>query len=729
MNDKLKELQLEQLHIDLEAINKALAGAQGIKIFLHPKGEFKKGVSYRLGDIVMHNGKTYAAMEDTTEAPTNDKHWQAIDFRGPEGKPGKDGADGKSIKGNDGAPGARGKDGTDGQDGREVEFRATATHIQWRYRGTTTWFNLIALNSLKGEPGEKGKDGKELELRVFAGFIEWHVKGEKSWRKLINLEELRGKQGIPGRNGAGGGGSSESGGPGGPVADTDVTVDDTDFRALTGDTVYGANVHELFYNLIVAFSATIGDIFTTFGTVFSALSDKQDTSEKGQANGYGQLDENARQPRSEQTQNTMNVIGSWSAGSDGVQFNDGRSNINLAGYTAELGDVLRVRTAGNTYNPPGISGHTYAVDDIIYYDGAWHHLYNSDPATKLNASLKGAASGVAELDGGGKVPAAQLPSYVDDVVEAADFASLPGTGETGKIYVTLDTNKTYRWTGTIYTEVSQGVQLGETSTTAYRGDRGKTAYDHSQDTATNPHNVTKAQIGLSNVTNDAQLKASDLDTDGTLAANSDTKIASQKAIVTYARKRIGASTGKVNGFSVRDMRILGDAYLSGTATTTPSTNRWTFEFYNVTEPITLDRVAIEVTTAGAAGKLARLALYTADEYWQPQTLVQDFGTVATDVGAVPTMQTITINLTLQPGRYVGIMIQDGAAAFRTITGFGLAYNALNASPGTTPYRNIASLNGVGTVASGFASVSPRWERDVYSAGGGAAYMLRYREAA
>lgn len=72
------------------------------------------------------------------------------------------------------------------------------------------------------------------------------------------------------------------------------------------------------------------------------------------------------------------------------------------------------------------------------------------------AALKdaGAANGVAELDGTGKVPAAQLPSYVDDVLEYADFASLPGTGETGKIYVTLDTNKTYRWTGSVYVEIS-----------------------------------------------------------------------------------------------------------------------------------------------------------------------------------------------------------------------------------------------------------------------------------
>ena len=75
---------------------------------------------------------------------------------------------------------------------------------------------------------------------------------------------------------------------------------------------------------------------------------------------------------------------------------------------------------------------------------------------KLNASLKGAVNGVAELDAAGKVPASQLPSYVDDVLEFADLASLPGTGETGIIYVTLDTNKIYRWSGSVYIEVSVG---------------------------------------------------------------------------------------------------------------------------------------------------------------------------------------------------------------------------------------------------------------------------------
>ncbi len=100
----------------------------------------------------------------------------------------------------------------------------------------------------------------------------------------------------------------------------------------------------------------------------------------------------------------------------------------------------------------------------------------------------------------GKVPASQLPSYVDDVLEYASLAAFPGTGEAGKIYVTLDTNKTYRWSGSAYVEVSSSLALGETSSSAYRGDRGKTAYDHSQTTG-NPHGTTKGDVGLSNADN------------------------------------------------------------------------------------------------------------------------------------------------------------------------------------------------------------------------------------
>ena len=94
----------------------------------------------------------------------------------------------------------------------------------------------------------------------------------------------------------------------------------------------------------------------------------------------------------------------------------------------------------------------------------------------------------------GVIPANQLPSYVDDILNFPDLVSFPSLGEDGKIYIAEDVNKTYRWGGSSYVEIGGGgVALGETSSTAYRGDNGKIAYDHSLSQG-NPHNTTTSDI-------------------------------------------------------------------------------------------------------------------------------------------------------------------------------------------------------------------------------------------
>lgn len=128
----------------------------------------------------------------------------------------------------------------------------------------------------------------------------------------------------------------------------------------------------------------------------------------------------------------------------------------------------------------------------------WHYLGNNidgpiglegkaDSATTLagygitdalSSSLKGANSGLAELDSSGKVPSSQLPSYVDDVLEYSSSSSFPESGEAGKIYVDIASNVTYRWSGSAYVAIGSDLALGETSSTAYRGDRGAAAYIH-----------------------------------------------------------------------------------------------------------------------------------------------------------------------------------------------------------------------------------------------------------
>ena len=114
----------------------------------------------------------------------------------------------------------------------------------------------------------------------------------------------------------------------------------------------------------------------------------------------------------------------------------------------------------------------------------------------LFKNSKGQHDGLASLDSSGKVPSSQLPSYVDDVIEGYYYNSKfykeeshknEITGESGKIYTDLGNNKTYRWSGTTYTEISASLALGETSSTAYPGDKGKA---NATNIANNTTNIT-----------------------------------------------------------------------------------------------------------------------------------------------------------------------------------------------------------------------------------------------
>ena len=122
-------------------------------------------------------------------------------------------------------------------------------------------------------------------------------------------------------------------------------------------------------------------------------------------------------------------------------------------------------------------------------------------ATYVNVNQKGVANGIATLDENGHVLTSQLPSYVDDVIEAQNFAALPTTGEGGKIYVTLDNNKTYRWGGSAYVEISASIALGTTAGTSYEGSAGAQL-------RTDLDNLSNTVAGLDNTyATDAELKA------------------------------------------------------------------------------------------------------------------------------------------------------------------------------------------------------------------------------
>lgn len=164
--------------------------------------------------------------------------------------------------------------------------------------------------------------------------------------------------------------------------------------------------------------------------------------------------------------------------------------ITYRGESKVIKELCRVVNSAGASSLEVIDGELYAV-----YDGGSINLSHLIPDSE-----KGAPEGVAELDENGLVLASQLPSYVDDVEEHDSLSDFPVTGESGKIYVAIDTNLTYRWAGSGYVEISPSIALGETSSTAYRGDRGAVAYAHVSDTS-NPHHVTKAQLGLDRVNN------------------------------------------------------------------------------------------------------------------------------------------------------------------------------------------------------------------------------------
>lgn len=113
------------------------------------------------------------------------------------------------------------------------------------------------------------------------------------------------------------------------------------------------------------------------------------------------------------------------------------------------------------------TGSKLATEEYVDSKGVPSHTHTKDDITSVNAS---AITGV--------IDSSNLPSYVDDVLEYANKSSFPATGESGKIYVDKANNLTYRWGGTDYVEISPSIALGETSSTAYRGDRGKAAYEH-----------------------------------------------------------------------------------------------------------------------------------------------------------------------------------------------------------------------------------------------------------
>lgn len=153
-------------------------------------------------------------------------------------------------------------------------------------------------------------------------------------------------------------------------------------------------------------------------------------------------------------------------------------------YNDDHEEVTSFEIGTATENSDGLMSQ-YLVNSV--HDGETHIANQNNPhnVTKSQVGLSnvtndaqvkrsemGVANGVALLNSEGKISSSYLPSYVSAVITADSYSALPTTGEEDKIYVTKDTNLTYRWSGTAYVEISPSIALGETSTTAYAGDKG-----------------------------------------------------------------------------------------------------------------------------------------------------------------------------------------------------------------------------------------------------------------
>ena len=205
-------------------------------------------------------------------------------------------------------------------------------------------------------------------------------------------------------------------------------------------------------------------------------------------------------PHGESHESGTDKIGTQTPTADAVVRGDDNGQVNdwVANASTSVKGKVQLATDGESAASKAVQANDSRLSNSRTPTAhAASHLGGTDDLGLGTAALLdvGVADGVCGLDSSGKVGSAFLPSYVDDVIEVANFAALPVTGETGKIYVTLNDNLTYRWSGSAYVEISKSLAIGETSSTAYRGDRGKTAYDHSQ-TAHAPSNADNTQAAI-----------------------------------------------------------------------------------------------------------------------------------------------------------------------------------------------------------------------------------------
>ena len=211
-----------------------------------------------------------------------------------------------------------------------------------------------------------------------------------------------------------------------------------------------------------------------------------------------------------------------------------------------------------------------------------------------------------QYDENGKVLSAQLPSYVDDVEEYESQGSFPTEGEAGKIYIDTSTNITYRWSGTVYTPIGSDLALGETSSSAYRGDKGKIAYDHSQITHA-PADAEKNQNAFSRI-GVGKLDGNGMVTYTMLNASSPNSEVYLKCSNLELSTSGNTVTIGVNSASTSNVGIVkltdGTSSTSTTTAATPNSVKNAYDLASTAHSLALTRASKDVATATKDGLMS-----------------------------------------------------------------------------------------------------------------------------
>jgi hypothetical protein len=360
---------------------------------------------------------------------------------------------------------------------------------------------------------------------------------------------------------------------------------------------------------------------------------------------------------------------------------------NAAPNEVVLGSDTRI--AGLT--PGQIANHMHTINQIegipadfdvnilTALDGVTSNVQTQLDA-KVNLTSVGSAYGIASLDGNGKVPSAQLPSYVDDVLEFVDLASLPTTGSTGILYVTTNDNSIHRWSGSTYINIATGSGVTIPNLIVGDGTTGLVAVD------TSTSRLDLVAGSNVNITYNDDTNAVTISTTGTLSGNADTA-SSLLTPRTISTTGDGTWSVSFNGSSnVSSSLTLASVGTPGTYTkvTTDTKGRVTSGTTLITGDIpSLDAAKITSGTLSTArlgsGTASTTTYLRGDGTWA--ALDTSAGTVSSVALSLPGMFTVSGSPITSTGTLTATLASQSA---------GLVFASPSGSSGAPTFRALTS---------------------------------------